>query len=222
MEVAGRPAGCEHALDQGPGTRAVAAAEIAFGKPDRTYRMSPAHVGTLEPGKAFTQLRDTLIEPASFDFPITEDHPGPRGVARQRCERQRFIAAFQASLNVALLNMGQAQPGPADYLQPQVLEGNAVLDPAPAVIDACRPIAEVVRDGGQMPKRPARPPTVAARVEESEGALPRLQSFLQSAGDHVDLGQAGFGNCVDLVQAKSRRNPRRLSTMFDCDIWPAS
>src|SRR5580693_6605640 len=210
MEVAGRPAGREHALDQGPGTLPVAAAEIAFGKPDRTDRMGPAHVRTLEPGEAFTQLRDALIEPAGFDFTVTEDHSGPRGVARQRCERQRFIAAFQAPLNVALLNMGQPQPGPPNHLQSQVLQGDAVLDPAPAVIEARCPVAEVVRDGGQMPERPARPPTVAARFEESAGALPGLQSLLQSAGNHVNLGQAGFGYCVDLVQAKSRRELRRL------------
>ena len=65
----------------------VAAAEMAFGKPDRADGMGPAHVRTLEPGEAFAQLRDTLVEPAGFDFPVTEDHPGPRSVARQRFER---------------------------------------------------------------------------------------------------------------------------------------
>ena len=45
---------------------------------------------------------------------------------------------------------------------------------------------------------------------------------MQPAGNHVDLGQAGFGKGVDLVQAESRRNLRRLSAMFDRDIGPAS
>lgn len=69
MEVAGRPTGREHALDQGPGPRAVATAEIAFCKPDRTDRMGPARVRTLEPGEALTQLRDTLVSRPALIFP---------------------------------------------------------------------------------------------------------------------------------------------------------
>src|ERR1700732_103781 len=203
MEVACRPAGREHALDQGPGTLPVAAAEIAFGKPDRTDRMGPAHVRTLEPGEAFTQLRDALVEPAGFDFPVTADHPGPRRVARQRYEGQRFIAAFQAPLNVALLNMSQSQPGPADCLEADILKGSAVIEAAPAVVQAGFPITQIIRDRRQVPECPAGPPAIAARLEDREGALPRLQSFLQSTGNHVNLGQTGFGNRVDFVQAKS-------------------
>src|SRR6266404_1798691 len=158
METACRPAGREHVIDQGPSTGAIASAKMALGKPNCSDDMSPAHVCALKPGQRLAQFSDSVVDLTRLDLPVPADHGRPRGIARDWCERQRLVAAFQSALDVALLNMGRSQPGPANRLEPEILEGVAVLEATPTIVHARFPIAEIISGSGQMPERPAGPP----------------------------------------------------------------
>ena len=69
--------------------------------------MSEAEVGTVEPSDSFADLRDTCVDPASFNFGVAVSSFGHRGVARPGGERQRFVAALLTACEIALLNMGR-------------------------------------------------------------------------------------------------------------------
>ena len=68
--------------------------------------------------------------------------------------------------------MDHPHPEPADCLKAQILNGDAVLEPTPEIVEACIPLADVIGGGAEVPKCPRGPPTVAARLEARERSFP--------------------------------------------------
>src|SRR5439155_16009228 len=186
----------ENIIDQRPGARPIAAAQMALGEPHRADDVSKAHSRILEPRERLAKFGDAFVDAAGSDFPVTANCPGPRGIARDGLERQRFVAALQSAFDVASLDVGPSHPRPADGLQAEVAELDSVLEPAPAVVKARPPLAEVIGGTAQMPERPAGPPAIAARLEAREGTLAGLDRVTRPAGDQVDLGKARPGEGI--------------------------
>ena len=95
----------KHMLDQRERARSIASAKVTFSEPNRADDVSPAHMSAFKPSERSIKFRDTVIELTCFDFPVAANHPGPRGIARERLECERLFAALHPAFGIALLDV---------------------------------------------------------------------------------------------------------------------
>ena len=89
---------------------------------------------------------------------------------------------------------------------------------APTVAQALVPLADRVARHAQAPESAARPPDVAARLEERERARTRLEGLGQPAGDDVDMGEARLGEGAHVLEAGAVGELGRLAAIGDRDL----
>jgi len=166
MQIAGFPAGVEHLVDQWSRAGEIAAEKVALGKPQGPAQRRLAQVKALKPGDCLGEFCNPGVEPASLDMSVAANRPGIRDIIGDRCEGERFVAAFEPTFQITPLNMGGTHAPPADRLEAQVIERGAVIERATTVVEAGIPLAERVCRQAQMPQRSSRPPEIAAGFKD--------------------------------------------------------
>src|SRR6185295_3900892 len=93
-----------------------------------------------------------------------------------------------------------------------------VLERPPAVAEAALPLPDRVARRAEMPEYPARPPDVALRLEEGEGALAHLLRLAQLPHDDVRLREAALREGAHVVETGEVGEGNRLLAIGDRNL----